>query len=186
MKNALKLIALLLAVMMVALPLVACENKPEPTSGETSGKTSGNTSGEPASDEPNVPTDGRFEGETIRFYINAGDITFADSFFVDVTDLDVPMSRGIMAKLTALAMGLTDCDCIAEGKQADLVVIDMNRPSMQPVINIPKNLVYSGSKDCVKMTMIAGKVLYENGEFFTIDKERVIYELKRCAENLRK
>ena len=73
MKNALKLIALLLAVMMVALPLVACENKPEPTSGETSGKTSGKTSGEPASDEPNVPTDGRFDGETIRFYINAGD-----------------------------------------------------------------------------------------------------------------
>ena len=35
-----------------------------------------------------------------------------------------------------------------------------------PIINIPKNLVYSGGKDCVKLTMVAGKVLYENGEFF--------------------
>ena len=62
----------------------------------------------------------------------------------------------------AQAMGLKDCDCIAEGRQADMIVIDLQKPSMQPIINIPKNLVYSGSKDCVRMTMIAGKVLYEN------------------------
>ena len=66
----------------------------------------------------------------------------------------------------ARAMGLADCDCIAEGKQADLIVIDLDRPNMRPVINIPKNLVYSGSKENVKLTMVAGKVLYENGEFF--------------------
>ena len=76
----------------------------------------------------------------------------------------------------ARAMGLSDCDCIAEGKQADLIVIDMLRPSMRPIINIPKNLVYSGSKDCVKMTMIAGKVLYENGEFFIGEDPAKIYE----------
>ena len=66
----------------------------------------------------------------------------------------------------AHAMGLGDCDCIAVGKQADLIVIDLDRPSMRPIINIPKNLVYSGSKDCVRLTMVAGKVLYENGEYF--------------------
>lgn len=76
----------------------------------------------------------------------------------------------------ARAMGLPDCDCIAEGKQADLIVIDLQRPSMRPIINIPKNLVYSGSKDCVKMTMIAGKVLYENGEFFIGEDPAKIYE----------
>ena len=73
-------------------------------------------------------------------------------------------------------MGLTDCDCIAEGKQADLIVIDLQRPSMQPIINIPKNLVYSGAKDCVKLTMVAGKVLYENGEFFIGEDPARIYE----------
>ena len=67
MKNALKLVALLLAIMMVAVPLVACEKDP----GKTSEKTSSNVN--PDSDEPNVPTDGRFEGETIRFFVNAGD-----------------------------------------------------------------------------------------------------------------
>ena len=88
----------------------------------------------------------------------------------------------------AKAMGLADCDCIAAGKQADLIVIDLQRPSMQPIINIPKNLVYSGAKDCVKLTMVAGKVLYENGEFFIGEDPESIYEtaqreLKAMLEN---
>ena len=76
----------------------------------------------------------------------------------------------------AKAMGLDDCDCIAVGKQADMIVIDLQRPSMQPVINIPKNLVYSGAKECVKLTMVAGKILYENGEFFIGKEPERIYE----------
>lgn len=81
---------------------------------------------------------------------------------------------------SARAMGLNDCDCIAEGKQADMIVIDLSRPSMQPIINIPKNLVYSGSRDCVKLTMIAGKVLYEDGKFFIGEEPESIYET--CAK----
>lgn len=76
----------------------------------------------------------------------------------------------------AKAMGLADCDCVAVGKQADLIVIDLQKPGMQPIINIPKNLVYSGSRDCVKLTMVAGKVLYENGEFFIGEDPAMIYE----------
>lgn len=76
---------------------------------------------------------------------------------------------------SALAMGLDDCDCIAVGKQADLIVIDLNRPNMQPVNNIPKNIVYSGSKDNVRLTMVAGKVLYERGEFFVGEDIKRIY-----------
>lgn len=69
-----------------------------------------------------------------------------------------------------------ESDCIAPGKRADLVVIDLQRPSMQPEINIVRNLVFSGSKDCVYMTMIDGKILYENGEFFIDEGARDIYE----------
>ncbi len=65
----------------------------------------------------------------------------------------------------AKAMGLFDCDRLAVGKKADLIMIDLMQPNMQPVINITKNLVYSGSKQNVKMTMINGRILYENQEF---------------------
>lgn len=64
------------------------------------------------------------------------------------------------------AMGLKDADVLAEGKFADLIVLDLNQPNMQPINNIVKNIVYSGSKQNVKLTMVNGKVLYEDGEFF--------------------
>ena len=59
----------------------------------------------------------------------------------------------------ARAMGLLDCDTLSVGKCADLIMIDMHRPNMQPENHIAKNLVYSGSKDNVKLTMIDGKIL---------------------------
>ncbi len=73
----------------------------------------------------------------------------------------------------ALAMGLTDCDVLAEGKKADMTVIDMDRPNMQPVNNIVKNLVFAGTRDNVKMTVSGGVIVYEDGEFPTLDKEKI-------------
>ena len=49
------------------------------------------------------------------------------------------------------------------------------QPNMQPIQNIEKNIVYSGSKQNVKMTMIGGKVLYRNGEFFLDSSAEEIY-----------
>lgn len=89
-----------------------------------------------------------------------------------------PAQRVLKAAVSgsAKAMGLTQCDEIAVGKQADLVVIDLNRPNMQPINNIGKNLVYSGSKENVKLTMCAGKILYEDGEFYINESPQEIYK----------
>ena len=65
----------------------------------------------------------------------------------------------------AHAMQIDDCDRLAVGKKADLVMIDLHQPNMQPENNLIKNLVYSGSKQNVKLTMVNGQILYENGEF---------------------
>lgn len=65
----------------------------------------------------------------------------------------------------ARAMGLSDCDDLAVGKKADLVMIDLMQPNMQPENNLVKNLVYSGSKQNVALTMVNGRILYEGGRF---------------------
>lgn len=75
----------------------------------------------------------------------------------------------------ARAMGLFECDTVSEGKKADLILIDLSQPNMQPLRNFEKNLVYSGSKQNVKMTMIAGKVLYQDGEFYLDSSKEEIY-----------
>lgn len=75
----------------------------------------------------------------------------------------------------AVAMGLSECDTLAVGKKADMIMLDMHRPNMQPVNNIVKNIVYSGNKDNVKMTMVNGRILYENGEFLLNEDIEEIY-----------
>ena len=65
--------------------------------------------------------------------------------------------------------------CQQGGQSPDLILIDLQRPNMQPVHNLVKNLVYSGSKENVKMTMVNGMVLYENGEFFVGESPSEIY-----------
>lgn len=86
----------------------------------------------------------------------------------------------------AKALHLPDTDVLARGKQADIIMIDLHQPNMQPLNNIPKNLVYSGSKTNVKMTMIRGRILYENGNFAKeIDEEEIYRKANEIIENLR-
>lgn len=85
----------------------------------------------------------------------------------------------------AHCMGLYNCDIIDTGKKADLTVIDLHRPNMQPINNIIKNIVYSGSKENVKLTMINGKILYENGEFIGTDIEKIYYEMQKITDRLK-
>ncbi len=84
------------------------------------------------------------------------------------------------------AMQLPDTDILAKGRLADLIMIDLHQPNMQPLNNIPKNLVYSGSKQNVKMTMIGGRILYENGRFAdAYDVEAIYGKANEIIDSLR-
>ncbi len=74
---------------------------------------------------------------------------------------------------SARAMNLNDADVLDVGKKADIIVVDMKQPNMNPIYNIKSNLVYSGSKQNVKLTMVDGQILYEDGNFLTVDANEV-------------
>lgn len=76
---------------------------------------------------------------------------------------------------SAKVMGLDEADILAPGKYADIIMIDLCKPNMQPLNNIVTNLVYAGSKDNVMMTMINGRILYENGQYFLKESKEEIY-----------
>ena len=86
---------------------------------------------------------------------------------------------------SALCMGLDDCDVLAPGKQADIIMIDMDQPCMKPENNVTANLVYSGNPQIVKMTMVAGKILYEDGKFTTLDIDEIYREAAGHMDVLR-
>lgn len=84
------------------------------------------------------------------------------------------------------AQGRTDCGIIKEGYKADLIVIDLDKPNMYPDFDVLNNLVYSANKGDVVLTMVDGKVLYKNGEFTTIDVEKMGAEVSRLVREVEK
>lgn len=80
----------------------------------------------------------------------------------------------------ARAMGLYDADVLDINKEADIIMLDLHQPNMQPINHIEKNIVYSGSKQNVILTMVHGKILYENGTFHIGEDVEALYE--RCQK----
>ena len=75
---------------------------------------------------------------------------------------------------SAEAMGI-NAGILCSGALADIIVIDLDMPNMQPVNNIVKNLVYSGSRENVVLTMVNGKILYRDGEYYIGEEPQYIF-----------
>ena len=76
---------------------------------------------------------------------------------------------------------------IAEGKVADLALIDLSAPSMRPLTDIKKSLVYAADTSAVSMTVAGGRIVYENGEYYIGEKIDDIYKnAEKCVKRLLK
>lgn len=84
----------------------------------------------------------------------------------------------------AAAQGRYDSGVLKQGNKADLIVIDISGPHMHPVHSIINNLVYSCSGSDVIMTIADGNILYENGEYNTIDIEKTIFQAEKATKNI--
>lgn len=62
---------------------------------------------------------------------------------------------------------------LAPGKAADMICIDLSAPSCQPVHNPISQIVYSASRDQVSDVWVAGRRLYGDDTFTTIDPQEV-------------
>ena len=84
----------------------------------------------------------------------------------------------------AKLQGRRDTGELAVGKKADIVAISMDGPHMMPAFEPLSTLAYSAQGADVRMTMVDGKILYENGEFKTIDAERVRWDVRAALKRL--
>ncbi len=82
----------------------------------------------------------------------------------------------------ALAQGREDAGLVKEGFKADLMMIDLEQPNMYPVHDLMNNLVYSASGTDIVMTMSDGKIVYENGEYKTLDIEKTMFEAQAATK----
>jgi len=84
----------------------------------------------------------------------------------------------------AKALGFENLGKIEPGYLADLVMINLNKPSMTPVHDIYSNIAFSANGSEVEYVIINGKIVMEKGEFKTIDEEKVIYESNNIVGEL--
>ena len=73
---------------------------------------------------------------------------------------------------------------IREGLQADLVVLDLDKPWLRPHNDLIASICYSMNGSEVELTMVAGKVLYEKGGFTTIDAEETVRRVEAMCDRL--
>jgi 5-methylthioadenosine/S-adenosylhomocysteine deaminase len=90
----------------------------------------------------------------------------------------------------ATVLGIGDrVGSLEVGKEADLIMLDLTRPPLAPVLlrparNLVPNLVYAETGSNVVLNMVAGKVIYQDGEYTNIDRQAVIAELKEASRLL--
>ena len=70
---------------------------------------------------------------------------------------------------------------IQAGYEADLILVDFSHLNLTPCHSVLSNLAYAAHGSDVVMNMARGKVIYQDGEFYTIDLERVKRELADYA-----
>lgn len=70
---------------------------------------------------------------------------------------------------------------IAAGYAADLILVNFDTPNNFPCHDVVENLVYASRGCDVTMNMARGKVIYKDGEYYTLDLERIRHEVTQYA-----
>ena len=74
-----------------------------------------------------------------------------------------------------------ECGMLQVGMDADIALIDFTAPHLMPCHNVLNGLLWSAKGGDVAMTMVRGRILYQNGRFPTIDLNAVVEELTSYA-----
>ena len=78
----------------------------------------------------------------------------------------------------ALSQGRADCGRVEAGYRADLILVNRNSLHNMPSFDDYAMLAYSADRGDVRMTVVDGRILYRDGEYTSIDEERLRYECR--------
>ncbi|TMQ67824.1 MAG: N-ethylammeline chlorohydrolase [Candidatus Eisenbacteria bacterium] len=100
-----------------------------------------------------------------------------------------PTARAILALATsegARALGLDQVGSLEVGKQADVAVVDVRGPHHGPAAEADPYtaLVHAARASDVRLTLVAGRVLYRDGSWTTLDPDTVRAEARAEARGL--
>ncbi len=103
-------------------------------------------------------------------------------------DPTVMPSRTVLEMATlggARVLGMEkEIGSLEAGKKADVIVLELNRPHLQPVYNLVSHLVYSATGADVRDVIIDGKMVMEKRKILTLDEEEILDQARQWGERI--
>ncbi len=87
----------------------------------------------------------------------------------------------LATQASAAAMGFAQSGILAPGHPADLMLMDTRAPHWIPRHDLTAGVVYTSHPGDVDYVWCDGRLLYRQGEYLTLDIERIRYEAERRA-----
>ena len=97
---------------------------------------------------------------------NAAALSAYDALYFATVGGSVALGRG------------SSCGRLIAGLDADIVMLDFTAPHLNPCYNVISNIVYAAHGSDVELTMVRGKILYENRQFVSMDPQKVIADVE--------
>ena len=111
----------------------------------------------------------------------------AKVFDGDPLSLDARTALGLATTGGAALMGLkTAIGTLERGKQADIIVVDLETPHLCPVYDPVSALVYAADGSDVRDVIVNGRILMRGRQFMTIDAEEVMARVREIGRRIRR
>lgn len=87
----------------------------------------------------------------------------------------------------AKSLGLADkVGSLAPGKQADLILIDLDRPHLTPLYDVYSHLVYAVGRADVETVLIQGRIVMQERTLTTLDEASIIAAVEELGQAIKK
>jgi 5-methylthioadenosine/S-adenosylhomocysteine deaminase len=123
-----------------------------------------------------IGTDGAASNNTLNLFREMSALSLIQKgIHADACALPAGETFRMATVNAAKALGEPELGCLGVGMKADLSMVNLNTPQLQPVSNLEAALIYSMNGSEVESVMINGRFVLEQNRFTGID-EAEVYE----------
>ncbi|MGT2425340.1 amidohydrolase [Amnibacterium kyonggiense] len=134
-----------------------------------------------------IGTDGPASGNTLSVLESMRTLSLVEKQKeADATWLTSAHALDLATRQSALTAGLGDrVGALLPGRRADVVLVDLTRPHVQPLHDVAAALVLSVQESDVRTVLVEGRVLVDEGRLTTVDVQEAIDGLTARIPQLR-
>ncbi len=126
---------------------------------------------------PGLGTDGPASNNSLNLFAEMSACALLHKVHTgDPTALPARTVLDMATRGGAACLGWPELGRLVPGGPADLVALDLDCPNMQPLFSPVSQAVYAASGHEVRLTMVEGRVLYQDGQYHTLDYPALLRE----------